>query len=147
MAVRRLFDLNGSSAAIFRNFFFVMGNRLTLIAKAQQDSQQVAALSQQIKEYDRQCRVRDARIAALSEKIEEYDRLCRATNQKMAEQAAKINEYDDSLRSCAKNLAEKVQAMRSELIQIKAQLEAARKQIVSFESTIIGKVIRSLKSP
>jgi len=97
-ALKDFFDLRGDAAAKVRAFFFALGNRVTLQAKAEK----LEETQRRVLEYDHECRLRDARIREQEAKLLEYDSAVRdrnATIQRLGDEAAQLRArlHDDEV--------------------------------------------------
>lgn len=108
---RELLDLNRESIPAVREFFFALGNRITLKAQIDVKDSLIKRLEARVLEYDGECRARDRRIKELDDKINEYDSVLRA----------RIKDQEDRQRS----EMERRLALERELLDARSQLTGA----------------------
>ena len=85
-ALNELLNLRGDSAASVRALFFALGSRLTL----QKRAEELDEARRKVLEYDRECRLRDARLREQEAKLLEYDSAVRDRNATIERLSAEV---------------------------------------------------------
>ena len=133
-----------------RDYFFALGNRITLQAEVHADTATIEALHAKIAEYDTLCLARGEQIEKLDKlcqsrgaELAKLDRLALERGAEIEKLNAKIDEYDQAVR---REIA-KGDALQAQLAALNIELDALRVEHARIVTGTSFKLGRALTAP